>query len=187
MPHEELEKARQELAACRRKVLDLQKRAGGETVDDYVFKDGAGREVRLSELFGDKDDLIVVHNMGKSCPYCTLWADGFAGVVPHLENRAGFAVVSPDPPEVMAEFAGGRGWNFRILSNDGGRFTADMGYENGQGGPMPGISTFHRGGEGQIRRIAHAPFGPGDEFCATWHIFDMLKAGSDGWTPQFAY
>jgi predicted dithiol-disulfide oxidoreductase (DUF899 family) len=31
--------------------------------------------VRLSELFAGKADLILIHNMGTTCPNCTLWAD----------------------------------------------------------------------------------------------------------------
>jgi predicted dithiol-disulfide oxidoreductase (DUF899 family) len=53
--------------------------------------------VALSSLFGAHNDPIVVHNMGQSCRYCTMWADGFNGIYPHLANRAGFAPVSPDP------------------------------------------------------------------------------------------
>ena len=34
-----------------------------------------------------KDDLVVIHNMGASCAYCTLWGDGFNGVYEHLANK----------------------------------------------------------------------------------------------------
>ena len=60
-------------------LAQLKRERDAEPVDDYELSGPAGK-VRLSELFGDKNDLIVVHNMGKSCPYCTLWADGFNGV-----------------------------------------------------------------------------------------------------------
>ena len=49
-----------------------------------------GREATLSSLFGDRGGLIVVHNMGRDCSYCTMWADGFTGLLPHLESRAAF-------------------------------------------------------------------------------------------------
>jgi predicted dithiol-disulfide oxidoreductase (DUF899 family) len=152
-----------------------------------VLKDGEGNKVPLADLFGDKNDLIVVHNMGVRCPYCTLWADGFNGVYRHLEDRAAFAAVSPDDPEVMKGFATGRNWRFRILSNAGGKFTRDMGFESDKGDPWPGLSTFHRDSDGCIRRISHAPFGPGDDFCAVWHMLDMLADGANGWQPQFTY
>ena len=37
-----------------------------QEVKDYVF-DGWVGNVKLSELFGSKDELILVSNMGKSC------------------------------------------------------------------------------------------------------------------------
>lgn len=184
---EELQRAEEELEQCRKRVTDLRRRMQPKQIEEYSFKSPAGRAVALSELFGDNDDLIIVHNMGKKCPYCTLWADGFNGVYRHLEDRAAFALVSPDPPEVVGEFAGGRGWKFTVLSNDGGPFSKDMGYESDKGDPWPGISTFRRDKDGQIRRVAHAPFGPGDDFCAVWHIFELLENGVDGWQPKYSY
>ena len=67
---------------------------------------------------------------GRGCVYCTMWADGFNGVVPHLEDRAAFVVVSPDEPHVQAEFAASRGWRFRMVAARSD-FTGDMGYEEG--------------------------------------------------------
>ncbi len=183
----ELASAMEGLSNCRKKINDLQRKLSHEVTEDYHFLDSEGNKVSLASLFGGKDDLIVVHNMGKGCAYCTLWADGFNGVYHHLENRASFAVVSPDEPEIMKNFAEGRGWKFMILSNAGGAFSRDMGYENDKGGPLPGMSTFHRDTDGNITRIAHAPFGPGDDFCAIWYMFDMLKDGQNGWQPKFDY
>ena len=55
-----------------------------ESVEDYELIGWGNKKVRLSSLFGEKDELILVHNMGRGCPYCTMWADGFNGVLPHL-------------------------------------------------------------------------------------------------------
>ncbi len=38
------------------------------------------------EMFGDKKQLLLIHNMGQGCRYCTLWADGFNGFLKHLES-----------------------------------------------------------------------------------------------------
>jgi hypothetical protein len=35
--------------------------------------------------------------------------------------------------------------------------------------------------------VGRAEFGPGDDFCAVWHFFDLLPEGVDGWEPRFAY
>ncbi len=154
-------------------------------VTDYELKTAAG-PVLLSDLFGGKPDLIVIHNMGKGCAYCTLWADGFNGVYRHLENRAGFVVVSPDPPAVQQEFAQSRGWKFRMASGEGSAFIQDMGFL-GEKGWMPGVSTFCRDKIGTIFRIAKAPFGPGDPFCGVWHLLALLRDGAADWRPRYTY
>ena len=172
-----------------KQLYELLKQRGPETVEDHALK-GPDGDVSLSALFGDHEDLLVVHNMGRSCPYCTLWADGFQGVHQHLENRAAFVVVSPDTPDVQAEFAASRGWTFRMLSAAGTSFTADMGYEvehEGKTYYTPGFSTYRKGEDGSIVRIAHAPFGPGDPYCAVWHLFALFEGGVGKWQPKFSY
>ena len=87
-----------------------------EQVDDYELLGSKNQKINLSGLFSKKKDLIVVHNMGNSCPYCTMWADGFNGLLPHLEDRAAFVVSSPDEPATQQEFARSRGWKFQMIS-----------------------------------------------------------------------
>ena len=107
--------------------------------------------------------------------------------MPHLENRAAFAVVSPDDPETQQAFAQSRGWEFRMVSDQSSAFTRDMGYENEKGSPLPGVTTFKKASDGQLIRVATAPFGPRDDYCAAWHLFDLLEGGSTGWTPKLKY
>lgn len=175
---------RAEIAGLRRKMRALQETVEPQPVTDYEFATQAGA-VRLSELFGAKDDLFVIHNMGAGCPYCTLWADGFNGVLPHLENRAAFVVSSPDAPATQERFRASRGWRFRMVSHQGSSFAADMGYR-GEDGFLPGVSVFKRR-DGAILRVSDTGLGPGDDFCSVWHFFDMLPEGSSGWRPRFAY
>jgi predicted dithiol-disulfide oxidoreductase (DUF899 family) len=73
-----------------------------EEVQDYEFVTPHGK-ARLTALFGDKDMLFVIHNMGTSCANCTMWADGFNGVFEHLRDRAAFAV-SCGPAYSVVEF-----------------------------------------------------------------------------------
>ena len=42
---------------------------------DHILYDQSGQEVPLSTMFGGPERLIVLHNMGKSCPNCALWGD----------------------------------------------------------------------------------------------------------------
>ncbi len=175
---------RREIAALREKMRAAQKEAEPEEVEDYRFQSIDG-PVRLSELFGSKEYLFVVHNMGVGCPNCTMWADGFNGVLPHLENRAAFVVSSPDDPGTQRDFAAARGWRFRMVSHRGTSFAADMGYR-GDSGWLPGVSVFRRAGE-RISRVSDAPFDEGDDFCTVWHFLDLLPEGAAGWRAKFDY
>jgi predicted dithiol-disulfide oxidoreductase (DUF899 family) len=176
---------RLEIAALRDKMRELQQTVEPEEVADYVLT-GADGPVRLSALFGGKDTLFVIHNMGKTCPACTMWADGYNGVVPHLESRAAFVVTSPDDPATQAAFAASRGWRFHMVSHQGTDFAADMGYRGEKGGWLPGISVFKRDGE-RILRVSDQQLGPGDDFCSVYHFLDMLPEGATGWRPKFSY
>lgn len=175
---------RNQISDLRQQLVALQKVAPAENVENYTFETNAG-VVTLAELFGDKDALFMIHNMGIGCAYCTLWTDGFNGVAAHLVNRAAVVISSPDSPAVQAEFKQQRGWHFPIVSAANNQFTQDMGYQNKQG-IQPGVSVFKRVGE-EIQRVSDTPFGPGDDFCAVWHLLDLLPEGANGWQPDFQY
>ena len=153
--------------------LKALRQGAAETAQDYRFAD-AGGAVALSDLFGDKDELVLVHNMGASCPYCTMWADGYSGVTSYVEERAAFVVASPDAPAAQQETAKSRGWKFRMVSSQGSPFFGDMGFEDGKGKPFPGVSTFRKRGDGSIEHLASAQFGPGDKFCSVFSFFNLL-------------
>jgi len=84
-------------------------------VKDYSFTNHNNEEVKLSELFDEKCELMNSFNMAKKCPYCTLWADGYNGIVHHLEIRFPFFVVSPYSVEIQKDFAKSTNWKFKIL------------------------------------------------------------------------
>ncbi|MCB0711896.1 MAG: DUF899 family protein [Ignavibacteriae bacterium] len=185
-----LEVLENEISSKMEERRTLLKETAGETVQNYSLKNQDGSETTLSQLFGEKSELIVIHNMGKNCPYCTLWADGFNGVSQHLSDRAAFVVVSPNSPEVQQEFAQSRGWKFPMASAEGSEFTRDMGYQTEQDGKtyyMPGVSVFTRGEDGTITRVAYDFFGPGDVYAGIWHMFELLPNGPGDWFPRFSY
>jgi predicted dithiol-disulfide oxidoreductase (DUF899 family) len=181
----ELAGYREQIAALRGKMRAAQAAIEPEEVKDYTFERAEGGKARLSDLFGDKSDLFVIHNMGRSCPYCTLWADGFNGAYEHLSNRAAFVVSSPDAPEQQRQFATSRNWKFPMVSHAGTTFAEDMGYR-GEDGWMPGVSVFRRE-NGRILRVSDSPFSPGDDFCNVWHFFDLIPEGPGAWQPKYKY
>ena len=183
LAQEELGRAQQRLASLRRQVPP-------EPVRDYELEGPVG-PVRISEIFGDRNDLILIHNMGAGCPFCTMWADEFNGALRHLESRAAFAVVSPDSPRVQQGLARKRGWHFDMYSAEGTTFFRDMGFQQGDGdqvsGYKPGVSVFHKGEDGAVVRVSKDAFGPGDLYCGVWHLFDLLADGPGDWSPQLEY
>lgn len=184
---EQVDELEYQLQDIKQKLAELRRQRPREEIRDYRLLDSVGREASLSSLFGNQNSLILVHNMGRNCSYCTMWADGFNGLLPHLESRAAFALTSPDKPEAQKEFVQARGWNFPVYSTAGTSFTADMGFDDEKEGLMPGVSVFTKETGGKIYRVSRAEFGPCDNFCAVWHLFDLLPEGIDGWEPRLSY
>lgn len=186
----QLESIEKEISEKMSQRRDLLKQAAGERVQNYQLKGPDNRELTLLDLFGDKDELLLIHNMGKGCPYCTLWADGFNGVAEHLADRAAFVLASPNKPEVQKEFAESRGWKFPMVSVADSTLSRDLGFEiEHEGKPwyLPGVSVFTKDEDGTITRNAYDFFGPGDVYAGIWHLFDLLPEGPNGWQPQFSY
>lgn len=143
--------------------------------------------VRLSELFGDADELLVWHNMGRSCPYCTLWADSLTGYVRHLETRCPVVVVSPDAPSEQLALARERGWTFQMVQDAASDFSAECGFYGEHEGTMmflPGLSAFSKDANGTITQVNKTSFGPGDEFCPVWPALALLPGGAGDWEPK---
>ena len=181
----------EKIAALERRIGELttelntlRKASAGEPVPNYRFETLAG-ETTLRDLFGDHEQLLAIHNMGQGCRYCTLWADGFNGLLPHLESALAVVLVSKDPPEVQRRFANSRGWRFRLASHGGGAYIQEQGVF-GEAENYPGAVVYQRDGERILRRNA-CVFGPGDLYCALWPLLGMAGLDSGSWTPQYRY
>jgi predicted dithiol-disulfide oxidoreductase (DUF899 family) len=153
---------------------------GGEVPEDYVFDrigpDGASETVKLSNLFGQSDTLMVYHYMfqrhtqdarrGPSrgaiaevpleegpCPSCTALIDMWEGTMPHFEGLGGnLVVVARAPIERVAAFARDKGWkHVRLLSASGNSFRRDYGGDGADGESAPIMTGFKRNSEGKIR------------------------------------
>jgi len=179
----EIDALDQQILDLKKKVAELRRAQPPEPMEDFAFE-GPDGPVSLSTLFGDKDDLLIVHNMGTGCSHCTLWADGFNGVAPELASRAGFVLVSPDSLAVATNFATKRGWRFPVVVDEDKGFSTAVGRWNGEM-IYPGVSAFHKSADGAIVRVSSSHLGEGDDFCAVWHLFDLLKDGWNGWEPKY--
>ena len=109
---DEIQKLQWSLVETRKKLEELHSKVEPVEIEDYTLTSASGEKVKLSQMFGDKSDLLVVHNMGSFCSYCTLWADGFNGITAYLQDRAGFVLVSSDGPDKLRGFSEKRGWKF---------------------------------------------------------------------------
>ena len=178
----EIELLENEIFEKKKQLSTLRKAMPEQKVENYHFVTSTGDPIRLLELFGDKEELIVVHNMGRGCSYCTMWADGFNGVYHHIRNKAAFVLCTPDEPSVQEDLSAERGWIFPIISTENSAFKKDMGFEI-DGKYQPGVSTFRKDQDGSIYHVAKAPFGPGDDYCSVWHILDLLPTGSTNFQP----
>jgi predicted dithiol-disulfide oxidoreductase (DUF899 family) len=185
----ELASLYKEFLDTRQRIVDLLRSRGSVLTKDYHFVQGDA-SVSLDDLFQGREDLIVIHNMGQGCSYCTLWADGLNGVLPHLENRASIVLMNGDTPAVQRDVAASRGWKFRMVQDADGSFTSDMGFAETHDGKRhlaPGYSTFHRAEDGTISRVAFDMFGPGDTYMPVFHMLPLLQNGDNGWTPKKSY
>lgn len=183
--------ARKQIATLESQVFEmtqrlhqLRRQVEPAEVPNYSFETLEGKATLL-ELFAGRDRLVVIHNMGQGCRYCTLWADGFNGFLPHLENATAFVVVSKDNPETQRLFANSRNWRFRMASHGGGAYIKEQSAVPGENN-MPGLATYIRKGE-KVFRLNGSAFGPGDQFCSIWHVLSAAGIDEAEWTPQFNY
>ena len=179
---ERIEAIERQIGELTNELAALRKASEAESIPSYEFDTTAGRTTLL-DLFADKDRLLVIHNMGQGCRYCTLWADGFNGLLPHLESALSVVLVSKDPPDVQRTFANSRGWRFRLASHGGGAYIREQGVY-GEAENYPGAVVYERR-NGDILRKNACSFGPGDLYCALWPLLGL--AGVDEFTPQFNY
>ena len=200
---DEYRKLRDELALAEIALREQRERAADlrrwlpldQEIEDHVFRDA-----RLSELFEQPDrPLVLMHFMyGKKqeqfCPMCTMWADGYSGLAPHIRQRANFAVLIAGELEPFRAYALARGWqDLRIVSAGDSTLKRDLGFEDEDGAQHPGVSVFVMR-EGRMvhsysacAQMADDQFRGVDLLCPTWHFFDLLPEGRGDWFPSREY
>ena len=184
MSNEKIVELEQNIGELIAELNALRKTNPGTPVPNYTFETLTG-QVTLLDLFGGKDKLLAIHNMGQGCRYCTLWADGFNGLLPHLESALSVALLSKDPPDVQRRFANARGWRFRLASHGGGAYMREQSVCNGEDN-FPGAVVYERDGDTILRKNECA-FGPGDLYCAMWSLLGLAGISDEDWTPQYTY
>ncbi len=180
----EAQKLEFEIMQKAQQLAALRSKESGKEVQNYTFKTATG-DVTLQDLFNGRDKLLVIHNMGQGCRYCTLWADGINGILNHLEDAMAVVLVSKDPPETQRRLALNRGWRFQMASHGGGDYMLEQcGMDDHQN--MPGAAIYDHQ-DGKILRRGQTMFGPGDLYSPLWHFLALAGIGAADWTPQFHY
>lgn len=174
MTNPEIEAMTELVMQHNKKLAELKKSLPPIPVKNYEFKNWDGGTTSLADMFGKHKQLVLIHNMGKQCKYCTMWANGFEGIYHHFEDKAAFVLVNHDSIAVQKEFAKERGWTFPIYSAEDNSFSKDLGFAGENNSPEPGVSTFSKNDDGSVELLAQANFGPGDNYCVTWHLYDLL-------------
>ena len=163
-----LRRATEAVAASRRALP-----AGGAVPEDYVFQgadaDGAATNVKLSELFEQGKDSLVIYNFmfprdpretspgpatGRTallpleegpCPSCTALLDQLDGAGEHARQHINFAVVAKTSLPRLLAFAEERGWRrLRLLSSAANTYNRDYHGETAEGLQRPMLNVFHR-------------------------------------------
>jgi predicted dithiol-disulfide oxidoreductase (DUF899 family) len=197
---EEIELRRQiERVAVQRRALP----AGPEVAREYSFV-GAEGPVTLTELFGDKDTLVVYTWMfgpqrERPCPMCTSLLSAWEGEALDIQQRVALAVTARSPLSKLCAFAEERGWKQLPLYSDAiEAFSGDYGAIAPDGGDIPQLLVFTRR-DGTIRlfwagEMDDATADPGEDprgapdLMPLWTILDSTPEGRGAdWYPSLTY
>jgi predicted dithiol-disulfide oxidoreductase (DUF899 family) len=192
----ELRRAMERVAELRRALPP-----GGEIREDYEFEAHNGK-VRFSQLFGDKETLVVYSMMfgpqrERPCPMCTSMLSTWEGTARNLRERVALAVTARSPIERLLDFKKERGWQYLQMYSDlKGDYT--RAYVHADDGDIPGLSVFTRrdgairhfwSGEmsGEMADPGQDPRGAPD-LDLLWTILDFSPEGRGAdWYPKLEY
>lgn len=191
---------RVERVAAMRRKLPL----GGPVPEDYVFDDGSGT-VKLSELFRDRFDTLVIYSymfssaMKAPCPMCTSFLDSLEGAAQHLAQRVNLAVAAKSPIDRIRQLAESRGWRrLRLLSSANNNYNRDYHGESPDGGQLPMMNVFvRRKGKIYHTYATELQFMPPDKgqnqrhidmMWPLWNVLDLTPEGrGTDWFPSLTY
>jgi predicted dithiol-disulfide oxidoreductase (DUF899 family) len=200
----ELRRQVERVAQMRRKLP-----LGGVLKEDYVFNAGAGRQVKLSELFSseqvpDGKNTLLIYSymfgpkMAQPCPMCTSFLDSIEGAVDHFTQRANLAVVVKSPIARVKKIARQRGWRrLPLLSSADNSYNIDYHGENAAGGQLPMMNVFVRR-KGKIHHsyATELHFMPPDKgqnqrhidmMWPLWNMLDLTPEGRGDFFPSLDY
>jgi predicted dithiol-disulfide oxidoreductase (DUF899 family) len=175
---------------------------GGEVPDGFFFVAEDGSHVSLSQLFGDRDTLVIYSYMfgpqrEAPCPMCTSFMGGFDHKINDIRQRVAIAFTARSPIERLVEAKRARGWtDLPVYSDESGDFT--RAYVSAADEDMPAYNVFTKR-DGTVRHfwseeISMDMADPGQdprgavEMDPLWLLFDTVPDGRGGdWHPSLTY
>jgi predicted dithiol-disulfide oxidoreductase (DUF899 family) len=174
---------------------------GGTIPEDYTLESEKD-PVRFSDLFGDKQTLIIYSWMfgpqrQRACPVCTSFLSAWDGTARNLRERVALAVFARSPIQRLLDFKKERGWqNLQLYSDMKGDYTRT--YVSAEDADVPGLNVFTRR-DGTIRHfwsgeISGEMADPGQdprgapEVDPLWIFLDLNPEGrGTDWYPKLEY
>lgn len=188
----ELRRHIERVAALRRAL------PAGEVPENYSF-DGEKGTVSFSELFGEKQTLVIYSYMfgpqrKRPCPVCTSLLSAWDGTARNLRDRVALAVFARSPIDRLLDFKKERGWqNLQLYSDGKGDYTRS--YVSAEDGDVPGLNVFTRR-DGKIRHFWSGEMSgemadPGQDprgapdIDPLWTVLDLVPEGRGAdWYPK---
>ena len=159
----------------------------------YLF-DGADGRLTLADLFGGRSQLVIYHFMfhpdaGAGCPHCSLRADGFNGIGPHLNQRdVTMVVVSRAPYSKLAQYRQRMGWGFPWVSSGDSDFNRDfnVSFTPEEVAAKKAFYNFAIRDPQASEREGHSIFFK-DDHGAVFHTYSCYDRGNDKLNIHYAY
>lgn len=174
---------------------------GGKIPEDYTFESEHGT-VHLSELFGDKQTLVLYSMMfgparQHACPMCTAMLTSWDGMARNLRERVALAVTARSPINRLLDFRKERDWqNLQLYSDTTSNYTRT--YVSAEDGDVPALNIFTRR-DGAIYHFWAAEMSgdmadPGQDprgapdLDPLWTVLDHTPEGrGTDWYPKLEY
>jgi predicted dithiol-disulfide oxidoreductase (DUF899 family) len=172
------------LAAQRRRLPP-----GGRLKEDYVFQwavDGKlGERVRFSELFGNRQTLLLYSFMfGPSwdnpCPSCTSLVDGFDRSTYQVSQHAAFVAIAKASPQRINAWAKQRGWTqIPLVSGAESPYQADYKCQDGSDDMQQPVMHVFRKQGGEIVHFwgTETTMNHLDTVWPYWNLMDFTPEG----------
>lgn len=178
---------------------------GPELTDDWKFIGMNGGEMRLADMFGPHETLVLYHWMygperKRPCPMCTNLLGPLAANAADLRQHVGLAVVSRSPVERMSAFGVERGWrDLPLYQAVGDDFSIAIGgLDAEKGGEIPALMVLRRK-DAKVRlhwmgEMTLEMADPGEDprgavdLAPLWNVLDLTPSGRDPkWYPRLSY